>query len=154
MLMAAALGLWGWPTAKKQLVSLDVSPASGLLALAAAVAALVAMGFAAVFIAQRQTAYERTLNPPPSQINAVLPDADSLRRGETLYREHCLAWQGHSADFRALRARLDDARDDFLYAAVVDGWRSLPACAASLSEDQRWDIVNYFRTFEARPSSA
>ena len=152
MLMAMALGLWGWPTAKKQLVSLDVSPASGLLALAVAAAALVVMGFAAVFIAQQQTDYERTLNPPPSQINAVLPDADSLRRGEALYREHCLAWQGHSADFRALRARLDDARDDFLYAAVVDGWRGLPACAASLSEDQRWDIVNYFRTFEARPS--
>ena len=152
MLMAAALGLWGWPTARKRLASLDVSPASGLLALTAAAAALVVMGFAAAFIAQQQTAYERTLNPPPSQINAVLPDADSLRRGEVLYRERCLAWQGHSADFRALRARLDDARDDFLYAAVVDGWRGLPACAAPLSEDQRWDIVNYFRTFETRPS--
>ena len=149
-LMAAALGLWGWPAAKKQLASLDVSPASGLLALAAVTVALAVMAFAAAFIAQRQAAYERTVNPPPSQINAVLPDADSLRRGEALYRKRCLAWQGHSADFRALRLRLDDARDDFLYAAVVDGWRGLPACAAPLSEDQRWDIVNYFRTFEAR----
>ena len=37
-------------------------------------------------------------------------------------------------------------RDDDLYAATVNGWRNLPACTGDLSADQRWDIVNYFRT--------
>ena len=153
LLLGAALCLWAYPAVSRALAGLRITPASGLMALTAAAAALAVMGFGAAFIAQRQTAYELTLNPPPAPVNAVLPDADSLRRGEALYREHCLVWQGHSADFRALRAQLDDARDDALYAAVADGWRGLPACAASLSEDQRWDIVNYFRTFEARPSA-
>ena len=46
------------------------------------------------------------------------------------------AWsgKGESADFRALRNRLASARDDFLYEAVVSGWRGLPACGAALSE--------------------
>lgn len=153
LLIFAALCLWAYPTARRALVGLRITPASGLVALAAVAAATAVMGFGAAFISQRQTAYERTLNPPPAPMNAVLPDADSLRRGEALYRERCLVWQGHSADFRALRAQLDDARDDLLYAAVADGWRDLPACGAALSARQRWDIVNYFRTFAARPSA-
>ena len=150
LLIGAALGIWGWPTIKRHAVDLNVTPASGLMALTAAVVALAVMGFGAAFISQQQAAYELTLNPPPNVVNAVLPDADSLERGAGLYQEHCLAWQGHSADFRALRLRLDDVRDDFLYAALVNGWRDLTACGAALSERQRWDIVNYFRTFEMR----
>ena len=153
LLICAALCIWAYPAARRAFAGLRVAAASGLMALAAVAAALAVMGFGAAWISQRQAAYELTLNPPPAPVNAVLPDADSLRRGEALYLEHCLVWQGHSADFRALRAQLDDARDDVLYAAVVDGWRGLPACGAALSERQRWDIVNYFRTFEARPSA-
>ena len=150
MLVFAVLCAWAYPGARRLFAGLDITPASGLIALAAVIAALAVMGLGAAFISQQQRAYELTLNPPPSQVNAVLPDADSLRRGEALYKEHCLVWQGQSADFRALRLRLDDVRDDFLYAAIVNGWRDLTACGAALSEGQRWDIVNYFRTFEMR----
>ena len=83
-----------------------------------------------------------------------MPDAESLRRGEALYREHCLVWQGQSADFRALRNRLDTARDDFLYGVVNEGWRNLPPCEGELSARDRWDVINYFRTFEERETRA
>ena len=153
LLILAVLGVWSYPHARRLSVGLNMTLASGLMALAAVIVALGVMGFGAALISQQQAAYERTLNPPPEQVNAVLPDADSLRRGEALYREHCLVWQGQSADFRALRAQLDDVRDDFLYAVVAAGWRDLPPCTGVLSAGQRWDIVNYFRTFESRPSA-
>jgi len=135
----------------RHLVSaLNMTPASGLLALGALAVSLGVMVFGAAMIGEQQRQYEATLNPPPEQVNTVLPDSASLARGEALYRAHCLVWQGQSADFRALRNRLGSARDDFLYGVLLGGWRDLPACEGELSDAQRWDIVNYFRTFEGR----
>ncbi|MCY4063593.1 MAG: CopD family protein [Chloroflexi bacterium] len=136
--------------ARRLLSALNLGPASALLALGALVVSVGVMVAGALLINERQRQYEETLHPPPEQVNTVLPDAESLRRGAALYRERCLVWQGQSADFRALRNRLGRARDDFLYGVVAAGWRELPACEGELSERDRWDIVNYFRTFEAR----
>jgi len=136
--------------ARRLLSASNLGPASVLLALGALVVSIGVMVAGALLINERQRQYEETLRPPPERVNTVLPDAESLRRGAALYRERCLVWQGQSADFRALRNRLGRARDDFLYGVVVAGWRELPACEGELSERDRWDIVNYFRTFEAR----
>ncbi len=136
--------------ARRLLSALHLGPASAMLAVGALTVSVGVMVAGALMINERQRQYEETLNPPPERVNVVLPDANSLKRGEALYRERCLVWQGQSADFRALRNRLGRARDDFLYGVVVAGWRDLPACESDLSERDRWDIVNYFRTFEAR----
>ena len=101
-------------------------------------------------IAEQQRLYEETLSPPPSIQNTVLPDADSLNRGRTLYEAHCAIWQEDGDTFRALRDRLHLTRDDALYDAVAKGWRTLPACGEALTIEERWHIVNYFRTFERR----
>ena len=145
-----ALGALAYPAGKRLLVKLKLGIASCLLAGGALVVALGAMGIGAELIAEQQREYERTLNPPPERVNLVLPDADSLARGAALYEEHCLLWQGQSADFRALRRQLSSVGDDFLFAAVREGWRNLPRCFGELDERQIWDVVNYFRTFEAR----
>ena len=148
--MAAILAALIRRRAQSMISALNLTPASAALALGAVAVSVGIMAFGAALIGERQRDYERTLRPPPEQVNIVLPDAESLARGEALYRERCFLWQGQSADFRALRNRLSTARDDFLYGVVVAGWRDLPACEGELSEAQRWDIVNYFRTFEAR----
>ena len=148
MVLAALLFFVAWPRLRRLIVALEVSPASLILAVLALAVAVGVMVAGALLINERQREYELTLNPPPRVVNTVLPDAASLRRGEALYREHCLHWQGQSADFRALRNRLASARDDFLYAAVSAGWRGLEACAGGLDVTARWDLVNYFRTFE------
>ncbi len=145
-----ALGALAYPAGKRLLVKLKLGIASCLLAGGALVVALGAMGIGAELIAEQQREYERTLNPPPERVNLVLPDADSLARGAVLYEEHCLLWQGQSADFRALRRQLSSVGDDFLFAVVTSGWRDLQRCSGELREGQIWDIVNYFRTFEGR----
>lgn len=148
--MAAIIAALLRRRARGLIEALNLTPVSAALALGAVAVSVGIMAFGAALIGEQQRNYERTLRPPPEQVNIVLPDSDSLARGEALYRERCLAWQGQSAGFRALRNRLSAARDDFLYSVVVAGWRDLPACAGELGETQRWDIVNYFRTFEAR----
>jgi len=135
---------------RRLLAALNITPATSLLAAGVLALSVGVMVFGAHLIGERQRDYEATLNPPPETVNTVLPDAESLKRGEALYRERCLSWQGQSADFRALGNRLWSARDDFLYSVVVAGWRDLPACEGEIGERERWDIVNYFRTFEAR----
>ena len=149
-ILAVLLSCVAWPRMRRLVAALELSAASLIVAAMAFAVTAGVMVAGALLINERQRDYELTLNPPPSVVNTVLPDADSLRRGEALYREHCLHWQGQSADFRALRKRLDSARDDFLHAAVSRGWRGLEACAGGLEVEARWDLVNYFRTFEER----
>ena len=101
-LVAVVLMFIAYPGARRALARLHVSSVTALLALGATGVSLGILFIGAGLIAEQQRRYELTLNPPPSVINAVLPDAGSLRRGEALYRENCLVWQGQSADFRAL----------------------------------------------------
>ena len=150
LVVAVALAAAAYPMSKRLLLRLNIGWISAVVAAGAVLVATAVMGMGAASIGEQQRNYELTLNPPPTIINSILPNADSLRRGEALYREHCLLWQGQSAGFRNLRNQLATVRDDFLYAVVTDGWRDLPPCEGELSEKQRWDIVNYFRTFEER----
>ena len=150
MAIAIILATRIYPRARRVIVALNLTPVSLVIAIVVVAGSLSIMAAGALLISEQQRNYELTLNPPPTIINTVLPDADSLRRGEALYREHCLVWQGQSADFRALRNRLDSVRDGFLYGVVTEGWRDLPPCTTDLSVEARWDIVNYFRTFEER----
>ncbi len=138
------------PRGRRLVRAKNLTAGSLAIALVAVGVALGVMAGGAAMIDEQQRSYELTLNPPPRVVNTTLPDAASLARGEGLYRAHCLAWQGESADFRALRKRLGSARDDFLYGVVAEGWRELRACGGELSVEERWDVVNYFRTFEAR----
>ena len=138
------------PRLRKLLAALQLTLASLVIALfAIAVSAGVMIG-GATLIAERQREYERTLNPPPAVINSVLPDAESLSAGESLFRTHCAAWDDDSRESESLRRRLDSSRDDFLYAALSQGWRSLPACAEDLLPAERWHVVNYLRTLATR----
>ena len=154
LMVVVILAVIVYPWWRRLVARLNVSPVTALLAVGVAAASAGVMLFGTVLVGEQQRNYELTLNPPPTVVNAVLPDTESLRRGEALYRQHCLVWQGQSADFRALRNRLGTARDDFLYGVVSEGWRNLPPCEGELSARDRWDVVNYFRTFEVRETRA
>lgn len=149
-LVVASLAVWIYAPARRTLARMKIGLASALIAAMAVVVAIAVMAFGAALIAKQQREYERTLYPPPAHVNTVLPDADSLNRGRALYLDHCQAWESETADFRSLRNQLKTAGDDFFYGVISDGWRDLPACAGDLDESERWDIVNFVRTFEER----
>ena len=139
-----------YPSLKRLYPKLNLTPVTALIAIGVTVGSIVAMVIGAQLIAGQQRIYEETLNPPPQYINTILPDSESLNRGEILYHEHCFGWQIESSDFRALQNQLDIMGDDTLYDITRNGWRDLPPCEGDLSDKQRWDIINYLRTFEVR----
>lgn len=81
-------------------------------------------------------------------------DANTLALGKTLYDVNCAACHGEdgvgkvlgAADFTDLRLVDDRAPRDF-YLTVTQGKGSMPAWQGRLSQDERWAVIDYLRTF-------
>jgi len=79
---------------------------------------------------------------------------DALALGKTLYDANCAACHGAdgvgvvlgAADFTDLRFMDDRAPRDF-YQTVTQGKGSMPAWQGRLSQDERWAVIDYLRTF-------
>lgn len=136
-----------FPLGRRLFKKLDLSPTSVTVAVGAALATVVAVivGIAAAQNAAQQ--YDLTVNPPPQIVNIVLPDSESLIRGERLLEENCTGWQ-MAADWDELIRRLPRLRDEELFAYTLEGWRTLPPCGGELTETERWDVVNFVRAQE------
>jgi copper transport protein len=146
--VAAAIGLVVYPFARQFYYRLDLSPGSVALALGATATTALFVIVGVITIQNTQAQYEAALYPTPQVVNTVLPDAASLERGRALFDTYCATWQNFSGDLNALIERLPRTRDEELYAAVREGWRGLPPCAGTLSDEQVWDVVNYVRSYE------
>ena len=151
--LVGALLLVMYPFARRALGLLNLDGVSVTVAIGATAATAAALIIGYMVIQETRGRYAETLSPPPVVVNDVLPTQESLERGRELYRAYCIDWQAVPRDFRALRDRLPRTRDDELFQATVDGWRGLPGCEGELSNDQRWDIVNYFRTLSTADAS-
>jgi copper transport protein len=106
---------------------------------------LTAVGFE--YIARLQAQSAALMNPPPENVNPVLPDATSLQIGAASFSDLC-TWDTTDRAFAALVERLPRTRDEELLEAVTEGFRGLPPCSAT--GEVNWHIVNYLRTLEAR----
>jgi copper transport protein len=137
----------GYPYAKRFYRLMDLRTDIVVIGLAGTIGVIIfsVMGFVAIQNSQGRT--EAILNPPPQIINSVLPDAASIARGQAFYETECNMWETSDA-LTTLRRELPTMRDEALYNATLNGWRALPACTSGLSDVQRWDIVNYLRTWE------
>jgi putative copper resistance protein D len=97
--------------------------------------------------------------------NPIPPDSASLARGQKLYQDNCLACHGATGAgdgplglaLRPQPANLqthmtDGHPDGLLFDWVTNGVQgtAMPAFGARLSERERWDVINFIRTF-ARP---
>lgn len=145
--LLAVIGALAWtlyPPARRMYHRLDLSPAAITVTVGAVSATIffTVLGFALVENQRQQ--YEAKINPAPTVVNTVLPDAASLERGAALFAQRCMGWEGQP--LRSLIERLPRTRDETLYAVVSAGTTALPSCSPTLEDSQRWDIVNYLRT--------
>ena len=80
--------------------------------------------------------------------------AETLAAGKNIYEANCTACHGDNgvglvlgaADFTDLRFMDDRAPRDF-YLTVTQGKGSMPAWQGRLSQDERWAVIDYLRTF-------
>jgi mono/diheme cytochrome c family protein len=84
--------------------------------------------------------------------------AEALALGKSLYETNCAACHGEdgvgkvlgAADFTDLRFVDDRAPRDF-YLTVTQGKGSMPAWQGRLSQEERWAVIDYLRTFSYDP---
>lgn len=94
--------------------------------------------------------------------NPVPPSAESHARGEKLYVKFCSkchgmtgngagpSAHGFSTHPRQLWAwhNADKAADPYLFWMITNGRTDMPPWGVILSENDRWDLVNYIKTIE------
>jgi mono/diheme cytochrome c family protein len=92
-------------------------------------------------------------------------DPASLRKAKKLYEERCLDCHGSkgkgdgpgASDLDQKPAPFSDARltpqtDGELYWKITKGRKPMPSYQTKLSDEQRWQLVNYLRSLAARNS--
>jgi mono/diheme cytochrome c family protein len=96
--------------------------------------------------------------------NPVPSSAEALAAGKESYREHCQSCHGERGDGKGDKAdELSVAPGDFtdarvmrrfadgeLYWQITHGRRPMPEFASKLSEEKRWQLVDYIRTFASQ----
>lgn len=81
-------------------------------------------------------------------------DTETLSVGEQIYEANCAACHGEggtgevlgAADFTDLHLVAEQAPRDF-YLIVTQGEGSMPAWQGRLSQEERWAVIDYLRTF-------
>lgn len=106
-------------------------------------------------------------NPPPqikTEVNPVPATPESLTAAEFIYKLRCAHCHGDSGDgsgpeARRLSVQPTDFTDGLAMKKVTDGelfWRigagrrPMPSFAKKLTEQERWELVNYIRTLAPR----
>jgi copper transport protein len=149
--LLGVLGAIAWviyPSARGFYHRLDLSPTSLTIAVGSMIVTIIFVTVGVFMVQNTQAQYEASLNPIPQVVNAVLPDAASLERGQALYDTHCAAWRDSSDDLNTLIDRLARIRDEELFAIIREGWRGLLPCDGIVMDEQRWDMVNFLRTLD------
>lgn len=113
-----------------------------------------------VIIAAAQTA-EWKAPPAAAKVkNPVASEATSIEAGKKIYVKECNKCHGkkgmgdgpNSADLDKTLEPLNNAdvkgqTDGELFWKITEGKKPMPSTKKTLTDDQRWQLVNYIRTF-------
>jgi len=100
--------------------------------------------------------------------NPVPPTADAIAAGKQAYAEHCRNCHGEKGDGKGEKAaELSVAPGDFtdapgmarrtdgeLFWQITRGRLPMPSFEDKLSDQERWQLVDYIRTFATKSSAA
>ena len=93
--------------------------------------------------------------------NPVKADDKSIRRGKELYKTNCLMCHGEKGDGKGeIAAQLKEKPANFtdkhmmremtdgeIFYIISKGEDLMPAWEGKLKENERWDLINYIKTF-------
>ena len=117
-----------------------------------------------VALLAEETAAAGVLGDPPSAApelaNPVEAGSESLARGEDLYVKYCVRCHGGNGDGTGpsthgidtdprklwVWGSAGDAADGYLFSIISDGRTDMPPWGLLLSENERWDLVNYVKS--------
>jgi len=99
--------------------------------------------------------------------NPVPATRSNIGAGMEIYMQHCQSCHGENGDGRGERAeklsvapasftnsgKMRETTDGELFGAISEGHLPMPPFKSKLSEEERWQVVDYIRTFASRPTS-
>ena len=126
------------------------------------IARLILVGISLMYVSIAAAQHNAPWNVPKSAVNIKNPfqaDASSLERGKDSYNTDCMrchgkTGKGDGAGAMKLEKKImslgSDAiqkqTDGELFWKISEGRRPMPL--THLTDNQRWDIINYIRTFK------
>ncbi|HKR07113.1 MAG TPA: cytochrome c [Bacteroidia bacterium] len=116
----------------------------------------------AVLIAAAQTTSWKAPATAAKVKNPVASDATSIEAGKKIYIKECNKCHGkkgmgdgpNSADLDKKLEPLNNAEvkgqtDGELFWKISEGKKPMPSTKKTLTDDQRWQLINYIRTFSS-----
>jgi mono/diheme cytochrome c family protein len=98
--------------------------------------------------------------------NPIPPDAHSIATGRMVYQKQCQSCHGErgkgdgpaAADLKTMPSDLSDSSlwnesDGELFWKVSGGRKPMPTFSRLLTEEQRWNVINYVRTLAPKPTT-
>lgn len=96
--------------------------------------------------------------------NPVPATAPALAAGNQIYQQHCQSCHGANGDGKGQKApelstapgdftdarKMSGLKDGELFWEITEGRRPMPEFADKLTEQERWEVVDYIRTFAAK----
>lgn len=111
-------------------------------------------------IALAHTLYAQAWEVPTDKSQMVAPfkfDDPSIKKGEDLFKKNCLSCHGEpaKANFAALTPspgdpasdRFQKQTDGALFFKITEGRAPMPQFKEVLTEEERWHVIAYFRSF-------
>jgi len=131
---------------------------NSLLTIVAVVFAIVAAGGAGVvYLMSDWNAPTRVRDMP----NPVAVTPENLALGQAVYRQNCAKCHGDAGDGKGEKAgdlsvmptdftnahEMKGLKDGELFWRISVGHRPMPSYKSKLSEEERWEVVDFIRTF-------
>jgi mono/diheme cytochrome c family protein len=100
--------------------------------------------------------------------NPVPATPAALAAGNQIYQQHCQSCHGSNGDGKGEKApelstapgdftdaaKMSGLKDGELYWEITKGRHPMPAFEKKLTEQERWEAVDYIRTFAAKSSAS
>jgi len=100
--------------------------------------------------------------------NPVPATGEAIGGGMMIYMEHCEKCHGENGDGKGPKAadlsimpqdftnaqEMSHITDGEFFWQISEGHRPMPAFKDKLTEEERWQVVDYIRTFAKKPSGA
>ena len=106
--------------------------------------------------------FTMTMDEAEKNLKNPMPfESNSVWRGQGLWNTQCLPCHGASADSNTkigkllgapnlLESRFDAYSDGRIYGTIMLGVRGMPRYGYKLSEEERWDVVNYLKFLKGK----